>query len=207
MRRDNRATAYEERDLVQCGGNINVLAPRGAPMGIMRKVVVVGLWQCFVSSYTDVRGLTNLILSEINRCFCHILFGNRLDEQPRSSNVVLIVNLITSLVLGEHDVVRPEAMNIAECVFLERTKNHSQQDRHPSDGSLTECSIPNWYKGVSQSQNAPNHAPVRFFEEIRFSSLGVDMCMRPEERSERADLVPSHQHVRFGIPEETANVG
>lgn len=43
-------------------------------------------------------------------------------------------------------------------------------------------------------------------KKIRFAAFAIQMCVRAEERRERTDPVPAHEHLRIGIAEETTDV-
>ena len=48
---------------------------------------------------------------------------------------------------------------------------------------------------------------IRLVKKVRLSSLGVDVRMCTEEWEESSELVPSHEHLRFWVSEETTNIG
>jgi hypothetical protein len=48
---------------------------------------------------------------------------------------------------------------------------------------------------------------VGFIEEVRFTALAIQVCVRAEEWRERANPVPAHEHVRLRVTKEAADVG
>ena len=70
-----------------------------------------------------------------------------------------------------------------------------------------ESVIPNAEQLVSQPNDIPEYTPDRLVIEIWFSSLGVDMGVRAEERRECTCLIPSDEDFVRWITEEAANIG
>jgi hypothetical protein len=80
------------------------------------------------------------------------------------------------------------------------------QDWDTSNGGFPESSIPNWQEAIPKSQDIADNALVRLFKEEWFTSLRVEVCVCPKERSERPYLIPPNQHFRVWVSEETSNV-
>ena len=131
---------------------------------------------------------TYLIFSKVDLRLPRVFRCDWLDQEAGRSDVVLVVDLEPSLVLGEHDELGP-------------------QNGHARDTRLAERGVPHGEQGVPQTQDVLDNTFVRGVEEERLTALCVDVCMSAEEGRERADLVPTHEHLRLGVPEESSNVG
>lgn len=66
------------------------------------------------------------------------------------------------------------------------------QYRGTGDTRLAEGRVPYGKQLVAQSEDIAKHALVRLIKQIRLAALRVNMRMCPEEREERAQLVPPH---------------
>lgn len=73
--------------------------------------------------------------------------------------------------------------------------------------SLVERGVPDGEHGVPQTNGVSHYTLVRFLVQVRFSTLGIDMRMRTEERHEGTRLVPSDQHFGAGIAKKAPDIG
>jgi hypothetical protein len=55
-----------------------------------------------------------LVFSKIDRCLGHILLSNRLDEEARSPDIILVVNAEAGFVVWEHHIVRSNRQRLRE---------------------------------------------------------------------------------------------
>ena len=79
-------------------------------------------------------------------------------------------------------------------------------DRKAASGRLVERRVPHREERVAQAKDRANDALVRLLEKVRLATLGVDVRMCAEEGTKRADLVPTYEHLRFRVTEETADI-
>lgn len=70
-----------------------------------------------------------------------------------------------------------------------------------------ERGVPDRQHAVPKAQDVADDALVGLVEQVRLAALGVDVRVRAEEGRERADVVPSHEHLGLGITEEAADIG
>jgi hypothetical protein len=60
---------------------------------------------------------------------------------------------------------------------------------------------------MSETEGRVDDILVRTGKEVRFTSLSINVRMGPEERRKRSNLVPSHEHLRVRVAEETTDIG
>ena len=70
-----------------------------------------------------------------------------------------------------------------------------------------ERGVPDGKHGVPQTNGVSHDALIRFLVQVRFSTLGIDMRMRTEERHEGTGLVPSDKHFGAGIAKKASDIG
>jgi hypothetical protein len=129
-----------------------------------------------------------LILAKVHLRLCDTLLDDRLDEQFRTDEV-LVVNSKAVLVFRDDNIVG--AIFTTSVIAGNRCVPHSPKHRNPRNACFSRERIPDRQHGVSQLQEGLHHTLVRFGEEIRFTSFGVDMGVCSEEGSKDSDLIPT----------------
>lgn len=148
--------------------------------------------------------LTNLIFSEVNGGFFDILRSDRLDEQARATNVVLVVDPEANFVFREHDELwsSPAVSTSVEMISEEGLP----QDGHTSDSGFPKGSVPHGQHAVPQAQNVIDNALVGLFQQVWFTALGVNMGVSSEERSKGSNLIPANEHLGLRVAEEATDI-
>jgi hypothetical protein len=70
-----------------------------------------------------------------------------------------------------------------------------------------ESGVPNRQHLISEPDGIPHDPLVRFIEEVRLSTLRVNVSMGTEEGHESSGLVPSNEHLDAWVTEETTDIG
>jgi hypothetical protein len=72
---------------------------------------------------------------------------------------------------------------------------------------FVESGVPNRQHLISEPDGIPHDPLVRFIEEVRLSTLRVNVSMGTEEGYESSGLVPSNEHLDAWVTEETTDIG